>query len=393
MSRGSVRLLASALVALALLTGCWGRKELQELVFVTGIGVDWNKETELFDLTVEVVRMLFVPRPGEQPGANPRERPYYYVFVSGRTASEALLHLQRTRARQLQFTHLQTVIFGEEAARRGTGDMVDYLWRFYQTRPYIDMIVARGTARDLLAGVPVQGDITGRWLTFMLEQGRIHGYADVASLHRVMYAVVTPGIAPVVPVFALRPSGTTDPQNVPSLTEFRTDGIAVFRGDRLVRLLTPKESRGMFLARGDIRSTVITAPVPGQEGEWFSVSLQRPGARIEVGRATGGGLPQMRLRLSAEAEFEQRQRIPEPTSPEQLGRLEQVVERYIKEEVEAAIAASQEARADIIGFGEALRRSDPALFHRNASDWDDRYAELEVSVAVKVTIRRTGMMR
>ena len=393
MNANLLRMLLVLMLVCTLLTGCWNRRELQELVFVTTIGIDWNEETESFDLTVEMVRPLFVPRPGQRTGGGPEERPYYFNFVSGRTASEALLALQRTRSRNLSLIHLQAVVFGEEAARRSVADMVDYLWRFHQTRPFVDIIVAEGSARDLLGSFPGQGDLTGRWLAMLIEQGRNHGYTYFSPLHRVMYEMVTPGISPVVPVFTPRESGTPNPENVPSFPEFKADRLAIFREERMVSLLTPEESRGLLIARGDARATMVTAPSPGAEGEFFSAAIRRIRSQIQVDRTFVNSLPTTRLHVRAEAEFYQRQRLPQPVSSAMLGRMEQSVSQQIKDEVEAALAASRAARSDAVGFGEALRRANPALWHQVETDWNDRYPDLSVTVTVEVNLTHTGLMR
>ncbi|MFZ5813688.1 MAG: Ger(x)C family spore germination protein [Bacillota bacterium] len=393
MSRRWWQILTGLLLCSTLLTGCWSRKELQELVFVSTIGIDWNEESQRFDLTVEVVRALYVPRPGERPGGSPQERPYHFVHISGRTASEAMLQLQRTRSRRVHLSHVQVLLFGQEAARRSMADALDYIWRFHQTRPYIDVVIARGSARELLAGRPTQGDLTGRWIATMLEQSDIHGHAHTSPLYRVMYEIVTPGTAPVVPVLSLRRTGTPDPENVPSFLEFQVDGVALLQRDRMVRLLGSAESRGLLLARGDLRSTVVTAPTPESEEEYLSVVLERAKARIQVGQAAGEGLPPVRLRVHAVAEFEQRQRLPEPVPSQVLRRMEQVISRHLQEEIEGAIAATQAAGVDGVGFGEALRRANPRLWHRYSGRWEEWYPELPVTVEVTVMLKRTGLLR
>ncbi len=393
MKKGAVRLVAALLITVTLLSGCWSRKELQELVFVTTMGIDWNAETQLHDLTVEIVRAMFIATPGQRPGGGPDQRPYAFITVSGRTVAEALLKLQRTRARRLVFTHLQVVIFGEQAAKHGIQDAINYLWRFHETRPYIEMIVARGPAEELLAGIPEQADVTGRWVTTLLEHSQDHGYVHSMPMHRLMYDAVTPGKSAIMPAFSLRPSGTPDPKKTPSVLMYEGDRVAIFHENRMVDILTPEESRGAITARGDLNTTVVTTTVPSRGDEFLSMTLRRVKAKIEVDKFSRGPLPKVALKVTAEGEFDQRQREPEPIPLEQVSDLEDAAARVVEAEIKAAITASKEAGADIIGFGEALRRANPTLWNRVVGDWSSRYRDLPVTVTVKVSIKRTGLLR
>ncbi|HWI61132.1 MAG TPA: Ger(x)C family spore germination protein [Symbiobacteriaceae bacterium] len=387
------RWVAVSLMLSLLLTGCWSRKELQELNFVTAIGLDWNEETEQIDLTIQIVRLLFVPRPGEKTGGTPEERPYHFLHASGRTTAEALNRAQQSQSRRLYFSHLQVVVFGKEMAEHGVSDPMNLFWRHTEVRPYIDVAVARGRARELLAGQSPQGDVTGRWIVELLEQARAHGYTRSVPMLEAMYAMTEPGLAPYMPVLHLTSTGSPDPATAADIPTQEAVGVAVFDRDRMVGFLKPEESRGAILARGRSRTLVLTVAAGKDDGELTSFAVREVRPEIKVGPPSASGLPSVTLRIAARGELLQRQRIPEPIPPEDVPRIEKAIAAQLKQQVMSAVTTTKKLKSDVIGFAEALRQQNPALWHRVMHKWDDRYPDLPVKVEVNVTLRRTGILR
>lgn len=384
--------LTAALLGCLLLSGCWSRKELQELSFVTAIGVDWLDEEEQWELTVQIARLAFVPRPGERTGGSPQDRPFHFTMVRGKSTAEALTVLRRLQGRRLYFAHLQAAVFGESAARYGIADTVGFLWRHSEIRPYLDLVVTRGSARELLAGVSPQGENPGRWMVGILEQGRSHSVARSVSLADAMYALVTPGRATALPLMSLLASGTPDPNTAPSFQQFSLDGLCIFNLGRLATCLTPQESRGVILAVGRAREALVSAPL-GAKGEQMSVVIRRARSNIEVGAPGRSGPPPMTVRIVAKGELVQRQQIPTPVTTTEIGLIERAIAAQLRSDVEKGIAATQEAGSDVIGFAEALRRENPSLWHQVSRGWDRRYRDLPVTVKVDFSLIRTGVLR
>lgn len=73
--------------------------------------------------------------------------------------------------------------------------------------------------------------------------------------------------------------------------------------------------------------------------------------------------------------------------------MNRLVEELIAAELRAAVAATQELGADVIGFGELLRRKAPGLWQQVRPEWQRRYGELPVRVEARVRVKRTGLTR
>lgn len=388
------RRIAALLLCIAFVTGgCWSRKEIQELSFVTAMALDWDEESGEHIVTLQIVRIQFIARPGERASGGLQNRPFALVTARGTTLAEALTNVQQTQATRLYYSQMNGLVVGEAAARQGISDALGFLWRNNEIRPYIDIMVARGTGMEVLGGAPAGGEITGRWLMGLLERGRIHGYAGPMPLSAVMYATLEPGKAAALPVLSLVRMGTPNPEAVPEFSEMKVEGMAVMDRDRVVELLTPAESRGLLFLQGRIASAIITGEGGGTPGERYSVRVLSTRVKREVGPVGQSGLPSITVRIEARAEVVQRQRLPTPLQPGDVDLLGRLVAAQVRKEAEAALAATKRAGADVVGFGETLRQRRPALWHSVMQEWDERYASLPVRVEVKVVMRRTGIIR
>ena len=97
---------------LSVLTGCWSKRELNELAICVGLGID--KAEDGYYVTVQIIN------PGELSGKNRSGRSEVITSrVKGETIFEALRKLSTVSPRKIYMSHLHQVVFGEELAREG----------------------------------------------------------------------------------------------------------------------------------------------------------------------------------------------------------------------------------------------------------------------------------
>ncbi|MGQ9532829.1 MAG: Ger(x)C family spore germination C-terminal domain-containing protein, partial [Desulfotomaculales bacterium] len=64
----------------------------------------------------------------------------------------------------------------------------------------------------------------------------------------------------------------------------------------------------------------------------------------------------------------------------------------VAKEVEAALTRAKSLRADVFGFGAALHRKKPELWHQVKDRWPQVWPTLAVDVQVVARLRRTGLV-
>lgn len=76
---------------------------------------------------------------------------------------------------------------------------------------------------------------------------------------------------------------------------------------------------------------------------------------------------------------------------EEIVKLEAELEEKTKEEVELAIRTAQASQTDIFGFGNELKRTNPAIWDKVGKEWSTAFAQGELDIQVEAYIRSTGM--
>ena len=129
----------SLIILCLFLTGCWDKKELNELAITMALGVDKIDDEYLVSAQVVV--------PGEvssmKGGAG--QSPVTLFQAKGATMNDAIRNLALVSPRTGYFGHLQIVVIGESMAQEGIASILDYLSRYYEIRSDFYLLVAKET--------------------------------------------------------------------------------------------------------------------------------------------------------------------------------------------------------------------------------------------------------
>ncbi|MDF2671248.1 MAG: grkc, partial [Paenibacillus sp.] len=121
-------LACSVLLTLLTSTGCWDRKEVNDLAIVMATAID-----QLDNDRVELSIQIFIPRStgGAQELSSSGKsqsgsKSTMVHSASGTTVADAMSHLQAKLSRRLFWGHAEVFVFGEARARKGISDDMDY---------------------------------------------------------------------------------------------------------------------------------------------------------------------------------------------------------------------------------------------------------------------------
>ncbi|MBT2686750.1 Ger(x)C family spore germination protein [Bacillus sp. ISL-47] len=106
------------------LTGCWGKKEIQSQIYVTGIGIDYDKD----EFTVYIQAMNFA-NIAKQEGASSLQEsvPVFIGESKGKTIQAAISKLEQKAAYPLYFGHAETILLSENAIKEKVKSVIEYI--------------------------------------------------------------------------------------------------------------------------------------------------------------------------------------------------------------------------------------------------------------------------
>lgn len=362
-----------------LLSGCWSRKEVNELAIISGVGVD-RTETGKWILTLVIAKPDEIAGEAKKPGINPA----WVTAAEGDTLMEAVRFIALESPRLLFFPHSRVIVIGEEAARTGIGEITDFFSRDREFRLTSFVFVTRGEARGILTR------------STRLEELLPTAIADLAR-NKAGFAIKLKDF------LALRAGETTDPaapflepelmlapgeaNEVPGV---RLAGTMLFKNDRTVAMLDEKATRGLLWLRQELRRGVVVVPCPDDDSKLLTLSITRASRsykpRMEDGKVS------ITITIDAEGDLIEQQCLKDLTKPETAKSIERRTAQDIRERVFDALEVAKRARVDPFEMGESVRRAFPREFKEIKARWKDMLPEVEVTVDVRFKLRRTGMI-
>lgn len=388
------------LCIICLLPGCWDRRELDELAIAAALGIDTDAEG--LKVTVQLIR----PQ-GVQSGtssSNMQGGAYWVLGARGDTIFDAIRNLSLLSSRKPFFPHTQLIVFGEETAKQGFSQHLDFLARDPEIRTEAFVLVVKGKAADFLTRLDGFSRVSALgYAELMNNLGATSKFAQT-TLSTLARQSLTPGIDPVVTL--AEPGNPVDPtarglpfnldsgamQKQPQKEDIYVySGAAVFRGDKMAGELTTLEARGLLWVLNKVKSGVIVVPAPQGSGK---TSLEILGAKAKVKPQIKDGQISFAITIKAEALLAA---VDAPVAeemwkPDQMEELAALLSQQIETEVLAAMQKAQTLRADIFGFGQVLRQQKPRAWQDVEAEWVHIFPQVRVEVAVESHLKEFGLI-
>jgi spore germination protein KC len=376
------------MLSVIFLSGCWNRRELNDLALVVGMSID-KAELGGYLVGVQVVD------PGEvasKKGTTWRT-PVTIYSETGEQIFEAIRKMTKVTPRRLYFSHLQMLVLSEEIAKEGIAKPLEFMSRDNEFREDFYVVVSkRHQAREVLENVTSLEKIPANKMHSSLETSQ-KSWAPTISvpLDELIATLAGEGKEPVLTGVTIvgneeKSSLKENVDRTKSYARLQYEDIAVFKKDKLIGWLNEKESKGYNYITNHVKSTVGPVPCPG-EGK-IGVETIRSKARVK-GKVENGK-PSIKVQMHIEVNVGEVSCKADLTKPEIIKQLEESVEKTNKDILEASVAKAKKLKTDIFGFGEMIHRSDPKAWKTLKKDWDQQFANMEVTIQSDVKIRRTG---
>ncbi|QUG41799.1 Ger(x)C family spore germination protein [Psychrobacillus sp. INOP01] len=375
------------LILSILLTGCWNRRELNELAITLALGID--KSDDEYLVTAQIV----VPSEASMSGGEGKS-PVTLVNGRGETVYEAIRKMTKETPRKIYPGHLRMLVISESLAKEGIGDSLDLLSRDWELRSDFYVVVAKeSTAEEILNIQTPLESIPANKMFNTLKISEENWAATVGvTLDQLIVDLRSEGKEAVLTgilATGKRESGSSN-QNVETITPsvtIRYDDLAVFKADKLVGWLTEDESRGYNDIINHVKNTVTSISCP-EEGK---ASMELLSFKTDVKGNVINGRPEVDVNVKIEANVGALECPIDITKLESIDALEKILEKQVEKTINNSIDSVQEKyETDIFGFGNAIHRSNPKEWKKMKKEWDQYFTELTVNVKINARIVKTG---
>jgi spore germination protein KC len=367
-----------------LLTGCASSHEVNTLGISVCLGID--KTENGYRVSEQVINPRAI---ASKKSTN--ESPVVVYTGEGTSIHETIARLTTVTSRKIYHSHLRMVILGEEVAKQGIADIIDYLLRYHEFRTDFYFAIAKGaTAKEILDILTPVEAIPGVDMFNKLKMS-YENWAPTKAMRIIELAndLSVDGIDPTINSVMLDgDSSKTDSTDIlkksGDFVKLRFADVGVFKKDRLVGWLNENEAKGYNYIVNNVKHSSGSNSKDGIE---FSTDVLQAKSKIKA--SVVDHQPKLQVQIKIKYVVTQYQGKADISKIENTGIFNEMVSEKAKNIADNAIKKAQEYGADIFGFGERIHDADPIYWKTVKEHWGDIFKSIPVSVTVNADMIAT----
>lgn len=370
-----------------LISGCWSKKELNELAIVTALGVD--KINDEYEVSVQIINPSEIALQGSPTGNSP----IVTYHSKGKSVFEAIRKLTKVTPRKAYFAHLQILVIGNDLAIEGITQTVDLLARDPETRDDFDVIISNKTPAKYILNVltPIEKIPAYKILNSLKTSEKVWGNTTMVNIDDLATAIRKESgfVLSTIDIQGDRELGMdkTNVERISTPVLLKYEGLSLFKKDKLEGFLTEEESKGYNFLKNNITSAIeiISCPKNGI----LATEITESETKIEG--IFKNGTPKIYVKINVDQNVGEVKCKINLTNKNSIEYINKKTATKIKEEIETTLNTIQKVyKLDIVGFDQILHRQNPKEWRRIKEKWPIIFSNLEVDVKIEVNTRNSG---
>lgn len=396
-------------------TGCYDRRELDDMAYPIALGFDKGKTAEL-----RMTLQLAVPTniAGGESGGGDGQESTTVITVETPSIFAGLSMLNTFINKQINLSHIKAIVFSKEIVQEGISKYLHAMIQNREFRPNASVIVSRGSAEELINAVkPTLETNPAKYYELLLDAYKYTGFTTDTKLIDFYNKSEGASIQPVAVLAGVskyestdefdlnnstyKEKGRIDPLegdfkagDIPKVGGLNVEimGLAIFDGGKMVGELDGEETSYHLMVEGKFNSMYFTMPDPDVENEYIVLRLSR--SRLTQKKVEMiGDKPKLIARIFLEGDILSVQSGYNFESIEEIENIQKIVENYIKDGIIRYLDKStKKFSSDINGFGRKLKSKFLTWQQWKEFDWLSKFKESSYEVEVNVKIRRPGLI-
>ncbi|MCJ8008318.1 Ger(x)C family spore germination protein [Lederbergia wuyishanensis] len=364
---------------LVLLTGCWDRVEINDQAIITATAIDQDDNGK-----VEITLQIFIPKSfstGGSGGPGSTGPVTFNTSQRGDNIADALSKIQGKLSRKLFWGQCKVFIFGEEVAKSGIKNHIDYLLRQPQPRERALLFVASKAKKALE-------------MPAVLERYSSEGIKEQSKL--------TTGIKVTLQDFDEMLVGNSSAASLPYLKiskekhmQGQTNnyahiyGTAIFKKDKMIGKMSERETRGLLWIKDELRDYTVTIKI--DDDHHGEISLNPVSAQIHLIPKIQNNKWSMIVKIKTEGAIALNTTNLDITKAKAIKTIEKAYEKKIHGRVKLAVDLMQDKlNADIVDFAKEFHRKYPKEWEKVEKNWNEKFPEVDVVIDVNAHVKRQG---
>lgn len=365
------------LLCISMLTSCWDKIEIEDRVFVLGIGIDKAEEADKSQPTDKYVIHFASPIVGalKEGGSE--------TFTTYKTAASVfafgLNQMYERMDKKLSFQHTRALIFGEELLKdeKLFKEILDAVGRSHEFHRNMYIFAVPGKAEEVFQIKPKFAKLITEYLSGITENNLYQSSIYKMPAYDMYNNLINNNGDTVIPTLR------------PSKEEAKISGVGIIKDFKLVGYLDDRGSETLNWLNNTANGGVIESKhkeafVPFKYND-FTTDLV-------LDKVEGDKL-YFTYKMEAEGSAEEYMWGEKLLEQAVLDDVEKVLEKNIEDRSKAVVKKFQEEfKVDLIGIGDYLRKHHPQIYKSIEKDYESYFSnKVVININARVSVRRVGI--
>lgn len=419
-SKRYVSIILVTLFILLSLSGCYDRREVDDMAYPIAVGLD-KGEGNFLRMTLQIAVPTAIGGGGEGGGGGGGEKSVSVTTVETPTIYSGLNMVNTYVSKQIDLSHVKAMVFSEELAREGIEKYIHAIIRGREFRPNAYILVARGeggTAEEFIRSVTPKLEANpAKYYEMVLSAYRYTSFTANTQLVDFYHKMESHSVQPIAVLADVGKFESTEDINIeastykekgrslplegdfkagdmPKIGDFKAEtmGLAVFDGSKMVGELDGEETTYHLMVDGKFGYAYVTIPDPQSKDNFVLLNIKQnrpPKKKVEM----VNGKPRINVKVALEADILSIQSGINYEDTDKTTILENAAEEFLKEGIERMLKkTAEEFRSDTLGFGNVMKSKFLTWDQWKDFNWNRKYRDSSFQVSLDLRIRRPGLI-
>ncbi|WP_152393433.1 Ger(x)C family spore germination protein [Paenibacillus guangzhouensis] len=377
----SVSIIGMFLFITIVLTGCWDKKNIQDINYVAALGIDYvNNKYVVYSQSLDFTIVA------KQEGAKAKEHvPVWIGRGEGETLDSAVNDIFTAAQLPIIWEHISAIVFHERALKQDLRKMTDTLLRYHEIRFMPWVYGTRESLKELFAAPntfnlsPVNSILHQPEDVYMQQS-----YIQPMTLREMFIHWLRPGSTLLLPSISI----TKDHwfEDIKPREAYQIDGIFAMENDHFHGWWGKKEISGL---RWAIKNVVHTAlQIEPHKKTVAMISLNVPESNIKVKLVGQEQTPKITIRIYIDGSIEETLTEMSPH------KMELLAEEKIRSEVQKTFRDGLQKNVDLFSLRSEIYQQHVKYWNRHQKGETIRlHPDMINQVDVRVKLKDAGMVK
>lgn len=364
------------LLILFSLTGCYDANSIESSYYIVAIGID-KGQNALYNLSIQIAKN---ENGGSANSGSSQSSDYAIYQVECDTFESGINILNNYLNKKINISHCSAIVFSEEIARSGIGNIINSLSANDEIRPTAYILISNNSAYDVLDNVSNSGEnFSSRFYEYVISSANYTGYSGKTTFEEFV-TKVNNTLEDSVAIYTYVNNDTV--QNA---------GLAIFKNDKMIGVVDSLDSIAHLIVSNELEEALITIPNPFENSSYIDLDIKNnKNSKIDVSMINN--TPFIICNLFLHANIKTSGKKFDYTNNENIKKVEYYGKKYIENFVSNYLyKLSKNYNADVLEFQRILSQKCLTNYELQNYKFNEVFKDSYFKVKVNLQIESTYM--